>query len=1205
MKKFVRAIFTLLAAAMLLCMPSMVFADTSPLKNGVFRVAGATRFETAIFAADAQKDQNGGNKYNTIILASGKKFPDALAGSYLANQKNAPLIMVGDDSNTYLSYITQNLAPNGMVYILGGNTAVPANVEQQLASYTVKRLSGATRYETNLVILEEVGVASGDILVCTGRNFADALAASSVNKPILLVDGKTGRLSADQIAFLDRSSIEKFYIIGGENAVDKGLENILSEYGSVERIQGSNRYETAVEIARKFFSNPQTVVLAYSLDFPDGLSGGPLAASMDAPVLLAKTSSYSNAKEYVLENGITNGIILGGEKRINDATAKDIFSLSEGYVINSWEQAQSHTITYVLNGGENAPANPENYTPGQIFTLKEPTKSNYVFKGWYLESSFKTKVDRIDSTFNGDIKLYAKWNLEALNVNGYTTDNMIWSWWYYPQAISAVEDNDNLYWGYTTNDGYCGVARYDKASQVTTKTDLKHADKVDDHNGLALTIMKDGRIMCVYSGGHNSDNEVHIRISDKPYDITNFSTDIVLMSVGKTCYGQILQHNGEYYIFYRVNNNRWASRQSSDGMNWSDETIVVSSNLQYYCRFMPTTQPGLVRICMCSNPTAEDPRIRMGFLDLESGKIYNADNVTVLGTDNITYDRFDVLITPPENYVQRMLDVAITAPDSPQILVATFKNNRNDKDSVYSLYKDGTMTEICHGGNPLWNPKYQLGAAFAGDNRIVAICNENDSDIVRLYNISENQVVLADAIYTEEISSENIRNGRPIVDVNGKAFLWHRGYYNPDKYTDFNTDARLYYFDGSARVGLDPSALSVSKPENVAVVQQYAIDTYNANIMDNYLTGPFTWDVKKRVNSWIYFTGLMHEAFLETDFDAFYPEIKNFYDQHISDDGQIARYINGELDAAYLGVPMIRLLRSDVLTAEEHTKYNAAANYIYHQLEKQTIYPQAGNLWLHSQNADGTPRTAWTKWNICLDGVFMSQTFLVRLAEAIDAGEAVVVDSSGATVTSEKLWSDIYSRLVFIMENLRDDETGLIYHGYNVAEGITNKGFWSRGIGWYSMALLDACEKCPDTKMRSSLVNYYGQLMDALIQAQDPATFLWYNVTDGKEELFCNKKTENGTVTIYNIPETSGSAMFSYCLLKGYHCGLLQGEIYRTRGLMAFNALVETRLTDEGLLGVLDSSSVTTNIKNYQISGYIANDGKGAGPFILAAGYAH
>lgn len=102
MKKIKRAILVLFVSVLLLCIPMTVCADASPLKTGVFRIGGATRYETSVLAADALKDQNGGEKFNTVILASGKNFPDALAGSYLANQKQAPLIMVGDKNSEYI-----------------------------------------------------------------------------------------------------------------------------------------------------------------------------------------------------------------------------------------------------------------------------------------------------------------------------------------------------------------------------------------------------------------------------------------------------------------------------------------------------------------------------------------------------------------------------------------------------------------------------------------------------------------------------------------------------------------------------------------------------------------------------------------------------------------------------------------------------------------------------------------------------------------------------------------------------------------------------------------------------------------------------------------------------------------------------------------------------------------------------------------------
>ena len=152
------------------------------------------------------------------------------------------------------------------------------------------------------------------------------------------------------------------------------------------------------------------------------------------------------------------------------------------------------------------------------------------------------------------------------------------------------------------------------------------------------------------------------------------------------------------------------------------------------------------------------------------------------------------------------------------------------------------------------------------------------------------------------------------------------------------------------------------------------------------------------------------------------------------------------------------------------------------------------------------------------------------------------------------------------------------------------------------MVLMEACEKCPDEQMQAELTAYFRQLMDGLLKYQDVSTFLWYNVPNGREELYYDKQTDTGVQRNYNIPETSGSSMFAYCLLKGYKCGFLAQE-HRTAGLRAFNSLVETKLTEDGLVDILNSSSVVSESYRYMVSGYVTDDGKGAGPFILSACY--
>lgn len=288
------------------------------------RLYGSSRYETSFEIANALKSQLGISKFSHIIVADGTNFADALGGSYLAGIKNAPIIMTnGKNAQDVRNYIQNHVKKGGTVYILGGTAAVPEGVGCGLGDYTVKRLQGKTRYETNLAILKEAKVSSNEILVCTGKTFADSLSGSATGKPMLLVN-KT--LTEEQRSWLSSLSGKKFYILGGTGAVSTDIENELKVYGTVERIGGSNRYETSVLIAEKFFNSPSSIVLASSSIFADGLCGGPLALKKGAPLILTKTGSESAAKAYAQKYGIHEGLVLGGnnEKLITNKTTGNI-----------------------------------------------------------------------------------------------------------------------------------------------------------------------------------------------------------------------------------------------------------------------------------------------------------------------------------------------------------------------------------------------------------------------------------------------------------------------------------------------------------------------------------------------------------------------------------------------------------------------------------------------------------------------------------------------------------------------------------------------------------------------------------------------------------------------------------------------------------------------------------------------------------------
>ena len=548
------------------------------------------------------------------------------------------------------------------------------------------------------------------------------------------------------------------------------------------------------------------IVMVLTLDLALGFSNA----------VSAKTKVKTYKITYVLKGGTNNK---KNTKKYKSTKNTKLYSPKrKGYTFKGWYKDKNYTkrirkikkgskgnkriyalwkavkykLSYTSNGGVNDYRNKKKYTCERSVKLYPATKENYTFVGWYKDKKLTKKVKKLKKGTRGNIRLYAKWQLEALNINREGASDMIWSWWSYPQVISYNNLQDNVYWGFTTSEGYSGVAEYNNVSHKTTKTLLKKVSEVDDHNGVAVTVMNDGRIMCVYSGGHNDDNEIHVRISNEQENIDKFDTDVVLRSSGKTCYSQIIKYRNKYYIFYRVNNKSWAYRYSSNGTKWSAEKIIITAKMQYYCKFMPTTTNGVIRICMTSNPDAEDANIRMGFMNLDTNEIYNSDNKTLLGKANVLSDQFDIIVSKPLGQSQRLLDVAVTEPEKPMILYATFKYDFATKNSVYNLYDTDKSLEICNGGNPLWNPKYQLGASFIGDNRIVLGREENGFDKIEIYNYDEEEIQLNKEFFSELIGNSFVRNARPIVDINQEVFLWHRGFYNPNMYTNFFTEAKIY-----------------------------------------------------------------------------------------------------------------------------------------------------------------------------------------------------------------------------------------------------------------------------------------------------------------------------------------------------------------------------------------------------------------------------
>lgn len=172
--------------------PTAAATTITPFSPGTTRLQGADRYETAVVTS-----QRYAPGVPVVFVATGANFPDALSAAAAAAKLGGPLLltMPGSLPSTVAAELDR-LDP-GQIYLLGGTGAISSAVESAISAYgPVTRLGGADRYATGLRITSEAFTSAPMVVIATGRNFPDALAATglagSQGAPVILVDGPAG-----------------------------------------------------------------------------------------------------------------------------------------------------------------------------------------------------------------------------------------------------------------------------------------------------------------------------------------------------------------------------------------------------------------------------------------------------------------------------------------------------------------------------------------------------------------------------------------------------------------------------------------------------------------------------------------------------------------------------------------------------------------------------------------------------------------------------------------------------------------------------------------------------------------------------------------------------------------------------------------------------------------------------------------------------
>ncbi|MFB2555418.1 family 43 glycosylhydrolase [Herbiconiux liangxiaofengii] len=294
---------------------------TPPADPEVERIAGADRFEVSVNTSKAGWSEGS----DTVYVASGEVFPDALSAASAAAVADAPILLT--TSGSLPASVREEIVRLGAtdIVIVGGPKTISAAVETELKKLgTVTRIGGADRFEASRNIAEHAFPDGAEVAVlATGLNFPDALSAGAAvagRGPVILVNGGASGLDAATKSLLTDLGVDEIAVAGGTASVSAGIQTDAAAIAETVRLGGADRFAASRAINAHFVAEAKNVLLTTGSSFPDALSGSAFGPRIDAPLFTVQGSCIpAETLEQITALGAEQITLLGGTATLSPA----------------------------------------------------------------------------------------------------------------------------------------------------------------------------------------------------------------------------------------------------------------------------------------------------------------------------------------------------------------------------------------------------------------------------------------------------------------------------------------------------------------------------------------------------------------------------------------------------------------------------------------------------------------------------------------------------------------------------------------------------------------------------------------------------------------------------------------------------------------------------------------------------------------------
>ena len=217
------------------CLTSAIETKLKELKLPYERIGGYDRYETStLIALQLQSD--------SVIVAYGDDFPDALASASFAGIRQIPIVLINKTLPQSVANYFKTQKPSNVI-VVGGEAVVPTGLLSSKGIVIEKRLGGIDLYDTSAIIYDysKTSYTSPDIFIASGEDFPDAMVgtvvASKSKAPLLIT--RTNTIPTPIYSILTsriNQSCGVVYILGGTSVVSADNSNSIVSIKAAEPV---------------------------------------------------------------------------------------------------------------------------------------------------------------------------------------------------------------------------------------------------------------------------------------------------------------------------------------------------------------------------------------------------------------------------------------------------------------------------------------------------------------------------------------------------------------------------------------------------------------------------------------------------------------------------------------------------------------------------------------------------------------------------------------------------------------------------------------------------------------------------------------------------------------------------------------------------------------------------------------------------------